>query len=310
MSADAELEEALYQHVHALTVDIGPRAPFLGDGLARAACYIERALEEAGLGLERQRYQFHGLEVRNLIAAPEKAPACGDHLLVAAHYDSVPQSPGADDNASAVAVLLELARRFAATSAPIRFCAFTLEEPPAFHTRLQGSRVFVERLGPGLRRIKAALVLEMVGYTAPVQRYPAALRWLGYPERGDFLGLIGDFRSRALVRTLHGLLQAFGEPPVERLVVPCRGWLLPDVRLSDHAVFWDRGIPAVMLTDTAFYRNPHYHRPTDTIDTLDFPFMARLVRGLSFALLGLIRWQGLACGSSQACGRPGTGADA
>ncbi len=305
MSADGELEEALYRHVHALTVDIGPRAPFMGDGLARAARYIEGALEAAGLRLERQRYRFHGLEAVNLIAAPEKAAAWGDHLLVAAHYDSVPQSPGADDNASAVAVLLELARRFAASSEPIRFCAFTLEEPPAFHTRLQGSRVFVQRLGPELRRIKAALVLEMVGYTAPVQRYPPPLRWLGYPERGDFLGVIGDFRSRALVRTLHGLLRAFGEPPVERLVVPCRGWLLPDVRLSDHAAFWDRGIPAVMLTDTAFYRNPHYHRPTDTIDTLDFPFMARVVRGLAFALAELIRWHGLACGSGQAGGRPG-----
>ncbi len=281
------LEQALRRHVHALAVEIGPRAPFLGNSLERAAAYIEETLRGFGLRIERQRFAFEGIEVANLLAwTPGVAPG-GRYWLVGAHYDSVATSPGADDNASAVAVLLELAGRFAESRIPICFAAFTLEEPPVHMTLRQGSRVFVRALGRDRHRVRGAVILEMVGYTAPRQRYPLLLGWLGYPQRGDFIGIIADMRSRRFARRILEAFRSNPDLPAEWLVVPFRGWLLPDVRLSDHAPFWDAGIPAVMVTDTAFYRNPHYHQPSDTIDTLDFGFMARLVESLSIALTEL-----------------------
>lgn len=276
-------EVGLRRDVEALSVEIGPRAPFVGDSLDRAEAYIRGRLEDAGLEVERQAYDFRGREVANLIATNAAARSASSCWIVGAHYDSVPHSPGADDNASAVAVLLAFAGIAASLPIPLRCVAFTMEEPPAFMTGRQGSRVFLRALGEARRRIRGAVVLEMVGYTAARQHYPPVLRWAGYPERGDFIGIVGDGRSRRFGRRLLEGFRRNPELPVESLFVPLRGWLLPATRLSDHASFWDAGIPAVMVTDTAFFRNPHYHRPSDTIDTLDFGFMARLVTSLRLA---------------------------
>ncbi len=288
MNADREaLVQALRRHLRALTVEIGPRAPAVGDSLDRAERYVRACLEDAGLVVERRPYAFRFREVTNLVARPQ---ACDPHApfwLVGAHYDTVPTTPGADDNASALAVMLELARRFAASSLPLRFVAFTMEEPPAHLTSDQGSRVFVRELARRGETVRGAVILEMVGYTCERQHYPLVLRWAGYPRRGDFVGIVGERRSRALVSGLVASIRRHGRPPVESLVVPLRGWLLPATRLSDHAAFWDAGIPAVMVTDTAFFRNPHYHLPSDTMDTLDFAFMADLVEALEAALRDL-----------------------
>lgn len=285
-NAAAGLETALRRHVEALSVGIGPRGPFDGDALARARHYVRDALAAVGLAIEEHVYDYRGLEVANVIAAAPDHAEARAYYVVGAHYDSVPFSPGADDNASAVAVLIELARRLPGLNlrVPVKLVAFTLEESPAFMTGHQGSRVYLGRRLAAGDRIAGAMVLEMVGYTAPSQRYPPVLRFAGYPASGHFIGVIGNWRSRALGRAVLRGFRANPALPVEKLFVPCNGWVLPATRLSDHAAFWDAGLPALMITDTAFFRNPHYHRASDTVDTLDFGFMAGLVVSLELAL--------------------------
>ncbi len=277
-------QDRLRAHVEALAGTIGPRTPRLGDSLVRAEAYVHAALATAGLAVERRPYRFFGHEVANLVGVPEAARAARSWYLVGAHYDTVASTPGADDNASAVAVMLELARRLADHPLPLRFVAFTMEEPPAFGTPWQGSRRFCRETRRRGERCAGAIVLEMVGFTSPVQTYPAPLRDRGYPTTGDFIGVIGDRGSAAFTEHLVAGMKAAGTLPVESLIVGLRGWILPIARLSDHASFWDRGWPAVMVTDTAFVRNPNYHEPTDTPDTLDYDFMARLTDALEAAI--------------------------
>jgi Zn-dependent M28 family amino/carboxypeptidase len=211
------------------------------------------------------------------------------YYVVGAHYDTVPGTPGADDNASAVAVMLELAGRLrrATLKAPVLFAAFTLEEPPAHLTSHQGSRFFVRQCQSKGDRVLGAIILEMVGYTAPRQQYPFLPRWPGYPSNGDFIGIIGNWRSWRFGRAVRRGFRKNTHLPVASLFLPFDGHILPETRLSDHASFWDAGLPALMVTDTAFFRNPNYHLPSDRIDTLDFTFMAQLVKSLELALLEL-----------------------
>ena len=230
----------------------------LATSLERAATYIRAVLVEAGYSVREQPYEFLDHRVANVIGTSAVSAGASDFYVVGAHYDTVPTTRGADDNASAVAVMLELARRVsnARLRAPVQFVAFTLEEPPAHMTRHQGSRVYVRRGRESGNRVLGAIILEMVGYTAPHQRYPFIRRWPGYPVEGDFIGVIGNWRSRRLG---HAVLRGFRNNtrlPVESLFVPLNGWILPSTRLSDHASFWDAGWPALMITDTAFFRNP------------------------------------------------------
>ena len=283
---DKSLEDSLRKHVAVLAVDIGPRTPFQGDSLPRAARYIQEVFEDAGLEVTEQAYHYNGQRVANLIAKSPGAAGASTYYVVGAHYDTVQTTPGADDNASAIAVMLELARRLSekSLSAPVRFVAFTLEEPPTFMTRHQGSRVFVRECKRAGDRIAAAVILEMVGYTCPRQQYPLVLRWAGYPTHGEFIGIVGNWSSRRFGRAVLKGFRNNQRLPVESLFVPFNGWILPATRLSDHASFWDAGSPALMITDTAFFRNPNYHLPSDTLDTLDFGFMAQLVKSLELAV--------------------------
>lgn len=288
MSADrAGTIARLRRDVERLAGEIGPRTPRLGDSLARAEALIGAELGAAGLAVERRPYGFFGREVANLVGVPAASREARAWYLVGAHYDSVAETPGADDNASAVAVMLELARRLADHPLPLRFVAFTMEEPPAFATPWQGSRRFCREMRRRGERTAGAVVLEMVGFTAPLQPYPKVLEGRGYPPTGDFIGVIGERRSRGFAERLVAGMKAAGTVPVESLIVPWRGWLLPISRLSDHASFWDRGWPAVMVTDTAFLRNPNYHRPTDTPETLDYAFMAGVTDALDAAIRAL-----------------------
>ena len=181
------LREGLRRHVKALAVDIGPRTPFNGDSLERAAAYIQSAFEEMGLSVTEQPYQYYGQRVVNLLATADPTTKSSAYYVVGAHYDTVPTTPGADDNASAVAVMLELARRLpdAQLNVPVLFVAFTLEEPPAFYTGHQGSRVFVRNCQSKGDRVLGALILEMVGYTSPRQHYPfvSSLARLSYSRQ-------------------------------------------------------------------------------------------------------------------------------
>ena len=287
------IEFALQNHISVLCDDIGSRSGAEPESLGRARDYISQTLREMGYDVTLQSYDYtssahaRSLTAANVIARPggakRKAGGRGD-ILIGAHYDTVAGTVGADDNASAVAVMLETARLLKGEDRPLRFTAFTLEEPPHFFTSTQGSRFYARHHG---KEISAALVLEMVGYTSARQQYPFLLRWAGYPKRGDFVGVIGDGRSRRLVRNVARAFKSVGDLPTESLWVPLRGWLLPAVRLSDHASFWDRGIPAVMITDTAFMRNPNYHTAADRPETLDLGFMAKVARATAAAARAL-----------------------
>lgn len=194
-------------------------------------------------------------------------------LLVGAHYDTVAGSPGADDNASALVVLLEVADRLKSveTGRPVWLAAFCLEEEG-----LLGSYAFASRLKKTGQALCGAVILECVGYATEEpgsQRSPPGLP-ITVPTVGNFLGVVGNDVSRSLVAAIERGARRVSSPfPVLGVAVPARGEALPDVRRSDHAAFWDEGFPAVMLTDTANFRNPHYHRSTDTIDTLNLEFL-------------------------------------
>lgn len=205
---------------------------------------------------------------------PELAP-----VLVAAHYDGPLGSPGADDNASGVAALLELARRWAQTppKRPVWLVAFDQEE-----WGMVGSAALARELKSSGQRLHLMLSLEMLGYTAEEQNYPLEAMKALYGSRGDFIALVANTGAAAL---LPGLSRGMGaHVKTKVLPVPFKGRQLPDVRLSDHSPFWDEGYNAVMVTDTSFMRNPHYHQPSDTIETLNLPFLQAVIDGLDAAI--------------------------
>jgi hypothetical protein len=201
-------------------------------------------------------------------------------------FDSVQGSPGADDNASGVAVLLETARVLSKTRlrSQILFCAFQLEE-----FNMIGSRHFARKLKKTGARVDAMMSLEMIGYTDSrpgSQKYPAGLGWL-YPDRGDFIGVISNWNSNSLARNFAQSLRQVDGLLVETLSLPGNGALVPAASLSDHAPFWDLGFPALLITDTAFLRNPNYHRASDSLETLNMNFMTKVCEGVIRGVLGL-----------------------
>lgn len=266
--AEVVSESGARRHLERL---VGPRDPF--DGHARleaAADYIADVFRGFGLQLVEDRFRCEGRWYRNLVASLQGS-SCDGQVLVVAHYDTVPESPGADDNASGVAGLLEAARALARHrfKRDLVFVAFALEEygnPGSLHYAQQARACGAA--------IAGVFDLEMIGYTGPVQTAPPGV---AAPAVGDFIGVVGNQRSEGLVSLFKGgAARVAPSLPVQSLVVEGNGENLPLVRLSDHAPFWDAGYPAVMITDTAFLRNPHYHLRTDTLDTLDLPFLRQV----------------------------------
>ena len=279
----------LHDHLVMLTRSIGERSVRYPINLRRTAEFIYSFFESIQVPVRLQSYPYREMSVSNVVAELSFGSAPSHHYLIGAHYDSVTGTVGADDNASAVAVLLETARELWAVAGgrsldlKVTFIAFALEEPPVYGTRFMGSRVYAAKARREELALDGMICLEMVGYTCRepgCQRYPFPLMFFGYPKEGNFIGIVGNFGSRSFSRML---VKSFGQNtrlPVVSLSVPFDGWLLPAVRLSDHASFWDKGFPAVMVTDSAFFRNPHYHLPSDTMDKLDLDFMAELVKSL------------------------------
>lgn len=281
--------QALRDHVRTLTVEIGERSVNHPANLARAAAYIRAFYESLGLPAILESFVYRDFETSNVITevGPENRPS--KRYLLGAHYDTVRGTVGADDNASAVAVQLETARRLKMlaraghSSVAVKLVSFTLEERPAFWTPYRGSWVHARRMARAGETIDGMLCLEMVGYccrTQDSQTYPFPLGHLGYPRVGNFMAIVSDGNSRDLAGAL---LASFGKNPnlpVQGLTVPFRGWLTPFIRRSDHVSFWDLGYKAVMITDTADFRNPNYHKGSDTMNTLDYAFMAELVESL------------------------------
>jgi len=264
---------------------IGERSPFRGHRhLTEVESFIEAELEGYGAKIESDCFSYDGKTFRNVIGRLGN-PRSDSLIILGAHFDAVPGAPGADDNASGVAVLLESAQLLAQTdlSSQLLVCAFNLEE-----LNMIGSTNFATKLKTAEARVAAMIALETVGYTDSRpggQRYPAGLSWL-YPDRGDFIGVIGNWRSISLLRRFARQMRHVPGLPVETLAVPGNGDLVSAVRLSDHSPFWDLGYPALMITDTAFYRNPHYHGATDTLDTLDIDFMAKVCHGVIRGVVG------------------------
>ena len=277
--------------VETLAVTIGPRSHKDPANLDAAAEFISRRLASWGYPVSEQSYRAEDLPVHNIIAERRGTEEPDRVIVIGAHYDSVEGSPGADDNASGVAALLALARLHAETPfrKTVRFVAFTLEEPPFFRSRHMGSRIYAGSLKERGERVEAMLCLESVGYYSQEpgsQSVPFLVFWLRwrYPTTGHFITVISNADSQPLQTQVRDALTAHMDLPVETYAGP---WWIPGVDWSDHGSFWNEGYPAVMVTDTALFRNPHYHRPTDLPGTLDYRAMSELVRGLSGALAAL-----------------------
>jgi len=275
--------ERLSRH---LRVIVGERNPYGGARhLAAVEKFIKAEFESFGLDVESDAFSYAGENFHNIIARL-RPPRSDPLIIIGAHFDSVIGTPGADDNASGIAVLLESARLLSriTLATQVLFCAFNLEE-----LNMLGSAAFARKLKLAGTRVAAMISLEMVGYTDSrpgSQKLPVGLSRF-YPDRGDFIALIGNWRSNAVLRKFAAGMRQVGNLPVETLSVPGKGMIMPAVRLSDHAPFWDLGYPALMITDTSFYRNPNYHGATDTIETLDIDFMAKVCEGVVRGVVGL-----------------------
>jgi Zn-dependent M28 family amino/carboxypeptidase len=273
------------QHLRrSLEVVVGERSPFTSrHHLAVVESFIEKELLSYGLKVESDYFSYRGTKFRNILGRSSTQRGAS-LIILGAHFDSVPGTPGADDNASGVAVLLETARLLSGTRlrSEVLFCGFNLEE-----LNMIGSSYFASKLKSAGAKVDAMISLEMVGYTdsrTGSQKYPIGLKAF-YPDRGDFIGVIGNWNSNGLLRRFARQMRQVRGLPVETLSVPGNGGLIPAVRLSDHSPFWDAGYPALMITDTSFYRNPHYHGSTDTLETLNLDFMVKVCEGVIRAVL-------------------------
>lgn len=283
--SDDSLRIRLQRSVRHLAGDIGERNVLRPGALKASENYIRRCFEDLGYEVVLQPTTVGGVTSANLEVSRFGSERPGEIILVGAHYDTVPGSPGADDNGSAVAALLELARlhRDSPSRRSVRFVAFTNEEPPFFHTRSQGSRIYAEAARQRGDDIRLMISLEMLGYYSErpgSQHYPPLFRWF-YPDRGDFIALVSNFRSRAGMRRFARQFRESSDFPLEHAATFAA---IPGVAWSDHFSFWACGYRAFMVTDTAFFRNPHYHMPSDTPDKLDFERLARATEGISNAL--------------------------
>jgi Zn-dependent M28 family amino/carboxypeptidase len=239
---------------------------------------------------ERQGFPYRGNSYDNIITEIKGTdPSLDDLLIIGAHYDSAEGTPGADDNASGVAGLLELARLTCKSplKRTVRFVAFCLEEPPVFMTKNMGSYVHAKSLHDQGVKVHGMISLEMLGYYCEekgCQYYPSSLFKLAYPNRGHFIAFVGNFSSRRFSNRVKASFSAVSAIPAESL----NGFsIIPGVDFSDHRNYWKFGYPAFMITDTAFYRNPNYHDPGDTADTLDYDRLTLLIEGLYRTIQGL-----------------------
>jgi len=282
------LPKQLEEHVRVLAEKIGERNCLNKKKLDQARDYIVKNFSSLNLNISLQTYQAKKISFQNIEATlPGKK---GDIILVGAHYDSHRGSPGADDNASGVAAVLVLAERFRdlvkkrTFSKTLRFAAFVNEEHPFSLTNDMGSLVYAKMAKKRGDKIKAALVLEMLGCFTnkkKSQTYPLMLGSF-YPEKGNFVAVLSNLKNRKFVNKVADLIKP--SFPAERLVAPSFSSV---VNRSDHWSFWKTGVPTLMITDTANFRNRHYHQRTDTWDTLNYEKMGKLVNSLEDVIVRL-----------------------
>ena len=283
-----QVESRLRDTVSYLSEKIGERSYLDVGKLGMAANFIEKNFDSFGCLIEKQAFSYRSNTYYNVWTEVKGTGAPADGIIViGAHYDSAVGTPGADDNASGVAGMLELARLAAGNplKRTVRFVAFALEEPPAFMSRYMGSYSYAKGLRDEGVKVHGMISLEMLGYfcsTEGCQLYPSSLFSLFYPGRGDFISFVGNLSSRGFTREVEKAFREVSPFPIESLSAPA---FIPGVDFSDHRNFWKFGYPAFMITDTAFYRNPNYHSPGDTAETLDYKKSAELISGLYRALL-------------------------
>lgn len=284
-AAEEASRQRLETHVTELAGRIGERNYRRPAALAAAATYIEEAFGASGYEVTSQPFAVGGQRFRNLEVTLPGGERADEVVVIGGHYDSAVGTPGADDNATGTAAVLELAHllRGVPLARTVRLVAFVNEEPPFFLTEHMGSRVYAREARRRGDRITAMLSLETIGHytSAPgSQQYPPPLN-LAYPSRGDFIGFVGNVASRALVRHSLGAFRRHARFPSQGAAAP--GWI-PGVYWSDHWSFWREGYPAIMITDTAPFRNPAYHSAADTPHRVDYGRMVRVVHGLAFVV--------------------------
>jgi len=287
-TTQSELASRLAEHVKYLSATIGERNVDPVGSLQATTDYLRRNLVHAGYSVREQSYNAGGDAVSNLEVELVGSSSGEGIVVVGAHYDSVAGTVGADDNATGVAATLELARLLRASKLrrAVRFVFFVNEEPPFFQTEEMGSLVYARKLHHDGAAVSAMISLEMLGFYSDApgsQKYPAPLS-LFYPDRGNFIGFVGNGDSRALLRRAVRRFRESAKFPSEGVAAP-ESW--PGVGWSDHWSFWQQGYPAIMITDTALFRNPYYHTPQDTSDRLDFQRMVRVVEGVRNVLVSL-----------------------
>ncbi len=275
----------LETHVRALSETFVPRDESHPENLDRCAAYIRREFESAHARVSEQPFSVDGKTYRNVIA--HFGPETKEVVVVGAHYDTAGPLPGADDNASGVAGLLELARLLgnAQLSIRVELVAYTLEEPPFFRLEQMGSAVHAKALKRDGAVVRVMFSLEMIGYFSDApgsQRFPSSVLSLFYPTEGNFISVIGKMGAGMLVRKIKKAMAEATSLPVYSINAPR---LIPGVDFSDHLSYWREGYPAVMITDTAFYRNANYHTMWDTADRLDYQRMSQAVEAVYAAVI-------------------------
>jgi hypothetical protein len=283
-ASQAALADELRRDVDMLAGSIGRRNVVHSEGLAKSREFLEKQFREMGHVVHAQEFEVMGVACANLEVEVSGTTLPQEIVVIGAHYDSEGISPAANDNASGVAAALALARRFAppavAPARTLRFVLFVNEEPPYFQTDEMGSLVYARACRQRGDNVVAMLSLETIGYYSDApgsQSYPVKpIGWL-YPDTANFIAFVGDYHSRKLVRQAIGAFRSAVQFPSEAAAMP--GWIA-GVGWSDHWAFWQCGYPALMVTDTALFRYPHYHQASDTPDKIDYQRMARVVEGL------------------------------
>ncbi|HET6370011.1 MAG TPA: M28 family peptidase [Nitrospiria bacterium] len=264
------------------------------EGLQRAATYLIEKMKSYDLEVEEDTMEGVPEKYANIIGHLRRRTPSQKILLVGAHYDTIADSPGADDNASGIAVMLEVARVLApcvsAGKRTVQFAGFTLEE-----AGFLGSEHYAQEIRRKKLPFLGAIVLECVGFVddhSNSQAVPPGLT-IKIPNKGNFIGLVGNQAAKGITEAFESAARRYvSDLPVASFLVPGRGEQIPDSRRSDHVPFWDRGYQGLLLTDTANFRNPHYHRPTDQLDTLNIPFIVSVARTLAAMLVETVELSG------------------
>ena len=285
VGADVALPQRLEGHVRTLVEQFAPREHTSITQLDAASEYIRTELSKHSREVAFQNYQANGKKYRNVVA--RFGPDTTDIIVVGAHYDSFDALPAADDNASGVAGLIELARLLAneKLGKRLELVAYTLEEPPYFLTEFMGSAIHAKSVKAAMKSVSLMLSLECIGYFSDApnsQNFPVSVLGAVYPTTGNFIALVGHYREGALAQRVRETMRSATSLPVHSINAPA---FVAGIDFSDHLNYWNEGFVGMMVTDTAFMRNLNYHTVEDTPEKLDYRRMAEVVRGVSSVVL-------------------------